>query len=224
MKIHSSLAFIIFVLSLLQSSLTAGFIPVKNASFEANTDLPYHNAHNYWIDDWQIVSSSGLSYIGGTHTFVGQSLLTPPATDGVNVAFQNDKGYLLQILDRTFQRGDNLELKVDIGWRLDVPDLPNYSIQIMAGNTILASYSEQSILVHGGWGTAVANYTFNEDQAGLIGEQLKIKLETRRDWRQINYDNVRLELTAVPEPNAVAGLLFIFSVGLAVRRTRVRLA
>ena len=104
-----------------------------------------------------------------TRSVVHSQRRTPPATDGVNVAFQNHRGYLSQVLERNFQHGDNFELKVDIGWRTDVPTLHEYAVQILAGSTVLASSGDQGILVRGGWATALTTYHFDNAHAGLVG-------------------------------------------------------
>lgn len=214
------------MLLLAPSSLTAGVISVKNFSFESNV-LPIipNEAIVYSIDDWQI-NLLPATYIpnAGTVRFF-TNWLSPTATDGVNVAFMNNNSYLLQVLDRTFQEGDSFELKVDVGWRTDVPLIfkPQYSIQILAGDIVLASSDDQAILVQGGWATATASYNYDLAHSGLVGLQLKLKLE-KLNSGQINFDNVRLQATAVPEPNSGIFLLFVSMLRFGLRRNRSTVA
>jgi hypothetical protein len=223
MKRQTVVALLLFAAISLPETLVAGFITVKNASFEANTDLPfsdYFGAHNYSVDDWQIIlMPSSFTPNGGTHRFFTDDWLDPGSTDGLNGAFLNNNAYLLQVLDRTFQANDSFELKVDIGWRTDVPWIHEYSIEIMAGNTVLASFSDQSILVQGGWATAVASYRYSSSNSNLLGEQLKLKLE-KKNTGQINFDNVRLELTSVPEPSVLLWTWSAATIGLVRFRKR----
>jgi hypothetical protein len=218
------IALLLFVAVSLPETVNAGFITVKNASFESNTDLPftdgYYGAHNYSVDDWQIIlMPASYTPNGGTHRFFTDDWLDPGATDGLSGAFLNNNAYLLQVLDRTFQANDSFELKVDIGWRNDVPWIHEYAIEILAGNTVLASFSDQSILVQGGWATAVASYNYSSSDSYLLGEQLKLKLE-KKNTGQINFDNVRLGLTSVPEPTSALGIWCISAFGLVHFRKR----
>jgi hypothetical protein len=211
------------MLILTSASLSAGFINVKNFSFESNVlpSLDPNEVHVYAIDDWQInLLPATYAPNGGTVRFF-TNWLSPTATDGLNVAFLNNNSYILQVLDRTFQQGDNFELKVDIGWRTDVPDIfkPQYSVQLLAGGSVLASSGDQAILVHGGWATATASYSYDLAHSGLVGEQLKLKLE-KLNSGQVNFDNVRLQATAVPEPNSAIWFVFMSMVRLSCRRNR----
>ncbi len=71
-------------------------------------------------------------------------------TDGGLVGFANNAS-LSQILTTNFDSSLNYQLTVDVGRRLDVA-ARSYSIQLLAGSTVLGTYSNVAGDA-GGWST-----------------------------------------------------------------------
>jgi len=107
---------------------------------------------------------------------------------------------------------------VDVGDRIDWDTFPGYSVALLAGSTVLAS--ESSLMPNNGWLTSTVNYTALAGNP-LLGTALTILLTT--GGTQVNFDNVRLDVSPVPEPETYALLLAgLGLVGFAVRRRHPR--
>ena len=167
------------------------------------------------------------------------SQFTGGIPDGDIYAYTNTAGNLSQTLAATLQADTDYTLTVATGWRADLPGLgfpvyPGYGIEIYAGATLIASdYSTELGGTGAGpagdsWKDVTATYTYDPGDAGLVGQALEIRLLGGPNGIdpnfptlavQTNYDNVRLDATAVPEPSSAA-LLGLGGLALILRRRK----
>jgi hypothetical protein len=184
-------------------------ITVDNASFEAQS-VPLNN-WAYGITDW--VTSGGI-YASGVWQ-PGTAYFTGGVTDGVNSAWL-DGGTAQQTLAATLQANSTYTLQVDVGDRKDVTFKP-YTVSLLAGSNVLAT--ESSLVPNNGFLTSVVSFTTLAANP-YLGQALSIRLTSGA--KQVNFDNVRLDVvtTAVPEPTSVA--LFLAGLGWMGMATRRR--
>jgi hypothetical protein len=202
-------------------------ISIQNASFEvvaANNPLaspcngPEFCAYNAgnpmpgWI-------------VSGTNASAGQfepssSYLSLPLPDGSIVAYINS-GSISQTLTGISLLPDSVyTLSVDVGRRFDVA-AANYSLNLMDGSNVFCTSGSNSN------GTITAGTFADITLTCATGATVPggfLGIELTGDGRQINFDNVQLNVTtdtvATPEPSALAltlpglflgGLLFLRS-------------
>jgi hypothetical protein len=156
--------------------------------------------------------------VGGTNASAGQfepssSYLSLPLPDGSIVAYINS-GSISQTLTGISLLPDSVyTLSVDVGRRFDVA-AANYSLNLLDGSNVFCTSGPNSN------GTISAG-TFTDitltcaTGATVPGGFLGIELTG--DGRQVNFDNVQLNVTtstvATPEPSALALTLPVLFVG-----------
>jgi hypothetical protein len=164
-------------------------VDIANPSFEE--DSIADGTWIYSITDWSVAGAGAWNPL--------DSYFSSGIPDGTNVAWINGSS-ISQTLDYVLIPSTLLTLSVDVGWRLYM-SMPGYEIQLWAGDTLLASESTTP-LVHGKFITAVLAYDVTDSDP--IGEQLTITLvNTNGSHPQVNFDNVRLDNHAVPEPSTL---------------------
>ena len=134
--------------------------------------------------------------------------------------FGNGAGQFSQTLSgTTLQTNTTYTLTVAVGNRNNLA-LPGYGIELWAGATKVAS--EYSITqggtgsdpADGTWSNVTATFTSGES---VVAGDLEIVLQSY--GTQVNYDNVSLDATIIPEP-ATLGLVAAFGgTILFIRRT-----
>ena len=122
-----------------------------------------------------------------------------------------DGGTISQILSDVLTANTLYTLSVSVGDRLDQP-FPGlgYSINLLAGSTVLASTSTP-VPLDGLFATATVQFQTFADHPNL-GAALQIQLITHTGG-QVNYDNVLLDAQGahvVPEPSG----MILFGTGL----------
>ncbi|MCC9603401.1 hypothetical protein LOC67_22860 [Stieleria sp. JC731] len=139
--------------------------------------------------------------------------------EGVNVAAignQSGSGSISQTLNLALQPHMRYSLMVDVGRRLDFP-FTTYSVELLAGSEVIATGSNVDPSA-GNFQLEELSFTTGETHA-QIGQDLGIRLTTNIAGGQVDFDNVRLNVSAIPEPSFFAfGLLS--SVVVATRRRR----
>jgi len=200
------------------SSVPAELFPgLNNPSFE--TAPAGVNVVKGTIDGWTVGGPNPSENVGsfnpGSVTPAPYTVSTP---DGIRAAYINTDAFILQDLDATVEDGYRYTLTVAVGNRANYPnqafDSPfpeKYLIDLRTGNNdILARYDGNGKPAEGEW----ADYTVSYDADGTFaGQTLRIVLSARQstntfleyyegnpDAFQINFDNVRIEKTAVPVP------------------------
>jgi hypothetical protein len=225
MKISTIIALLV-VSGFAVSSAQAASIFIQNHSFEDP------NAGNgiFIVSDssgppgWNIHGPTGA----GTRFFgvlnpSGTTLYTEPVPDGdnVGVVFLSTPGVaaggLEQILADTLQLNTQYTLRVDVGNIANDPNpphnafnfsgFPGYRIELLAGSTIVASDHNTLTISEGAFETSTILFStgsFHPNENQALGIRL---MNLNGGGIEVNFDNVRLDAIAVPEPSTVA-LLF----------------
>lgn len=184
------------VLNAVGGSASAGLLTVINPSFESQSLA---------VNAFTVGTLTGWSAPGVQGAFrPGPTIYTAGIPDGNNVAFSHTGGGTIsQILSDVLTANTLYTLSVNVGDRLDLT-FSGYSINLLAGSTVLASTSTP-VPLNGRFATATVQFQTLATHANL-GALLQIQLITTPGG-QVNYDNVRLDGTAVaavPEPASIA--------------------
>ena len=180
-------------------------LSITNPSFEST--VLADGANGVGITGWANTTGGAFNpLIGPTGHF------TNPIPDGFNTAWLNG-GSATQTLPSVLTADTTLTLRVDVGDRRDNV-FPGYSVALLAGNTVLGA--ESALLPSDGFLTSTVSYTALAGNH-LLGQPLKIRLTA--NGIQVNFDNVRLDVSPVPEPSSAAMLLAgLTLVGSLMRR------
>ena len=186
----------------------------------------------------------------GTEYFPGG---TPEGNNAALVFLAGDgsgEAGLQQMLSATLQAGQRYTLRVDVGniasgtslagssggagVFFNLNGLPGYRLDLMAGASVLASdvNSIGGTIPEGQFRTATLGFDAGAAAPALIGQALGIRLVNLKQPGtlaspniEVDFDNVRLDVSPVPEPSTLAlwlgGTLLI---GGAVARSRQRAA
>ncbi|TWU02037.1 PEP-CTERM sorting domain-containing protein [Neorhodopirellula pilleata] len=187
---------------------------------------------------------AGGTYYIGTLTPNPPTNFTNGASEGQRVAIafnffgsggQGEYG-LQQTLTETLQANTSYSLQVDIGniasgtaqngqfFNLD--GFSGYRVDLLAGGVLLAQDNNSlfGAIAEGQFGTSVVNFNTGTSHAQL-GETLQIRLVNLNQVDpsfpladlEVDFDNVRLNASAVPEPSSIA-VLGCLVCGWALRR------
>lgn len=113
-----------------------------------------------------------------------------------------------------FGTGAAFTLTVAIGERLNL-GAPTYTLELLNDGAAVAF--SQGTATAGNFTDLVTNFV-TTTETGLIGIRIT-GTNTSGGFRQANFDNVRLDIAAVPEPSTL-GLLGLTTVGIAAVRRR----
>ena len=189
----------------------ADTIAITNPSFE--TVDPLHplnqpcgagcsfNAGPGSIPGWTLTGAGGLFQPGTAGFF------TSPVPNGSIVAYDNG-GTISQVLSANLSANTTYALSVDVGRRVDAL-MTNFTIDLFAGNTLLNSLTVSNGTIAPG-SFALELLTFTTGANPLSGN-LAIAFSNPSPV-QVNYDNVMLTATSVPEP----GSLTLLAAGLGL--------
>jgi len=194
------------------TSTFANSIPITNASFE--TVDPLHplnqpcgtgcsfNSGPGSIPGWTLTGAGGLFQPGSAGFF------TSPLPNGSIVAYDNG-GTISQTLNATLSPNATYTLSLDVGRRVDA-GLTSFMIDLFAGNTLLSSITvSNSTIAPGSFAPELLTFTAGANPlAGNLGIAF-----VNPSPVQVNYDNVALNVTPVPEPGSLA--LLATGLGLA---------
>jgi hypothetical protein len=190
---------------------SAASIPITNFSFEDPPQADGGFTIGPVVTGWVVTGSSGVF-----NPTAGQ--LSQGPTDGLQVGYSNETGLgLSQTLTGVVLTANTLyTLKVDVQSRSDAATEKGSTLQLTtAGGFVLASNSVGPL-------PASTNFLLTTIFSPLpgdthFGQTLRIALVaagTQSDW-----DNVRLDATAVPEPATMfLGGIGLVAFGYAARR------
>ena len=190
--------------------MTAGAAPITvlNNSFELPDTATFNSGP---ITSW--VQSDNTSGVFEPASFAPAGAGFMAGVTGTQTAYINGNDqFIYQTLTDTLAVG-SYSLMVDVGDREDANN-PLYSIQLLAGATVLGSVTETNFATpNTGWVGATLNYSALAGN-GDLGQALRIQL-TKTGGGQVNFDNVRLSFTAAPNDAPEPGSLALVGLALA---------
>jgi hypothetical protein len=219
----SLLAIIPFALTL---SAEADLLVITNPSFEdpVTNGGTFSGATNSAPAGWTVYNTGATSserYFGvwnpsTTNTFPGGA----PAGVNVGVIFLENttnlaEAGLQQTLGDTLQLNTTYTLTIEVGNfaddnatdSFDFAGFPGYRIDLMAGSNTLASDLNTLTPGEGIFETSVVSFTTGSSHTDA-GQALAIRLvNLNGPGIEVNYDDVRLDASPVPEPSTTALLL-----------------
>lgn len=231
----------VFGLSVVSSSaVRAASLLILNPSFETPVTAP-----GTFVTD---AAPSGWSTYGNIHFFgravgvlnpASTTLYLDPAPQGANVGvvFLLDAGPavesgLVQTLADTLQTETRYVLTVAVGNiandanpphnSFDFAGFPGYRVDLLAGGTVIASDDNTLLPGEGRFLTSTVEISIGASHA-LAGQALGIRLVNLdgAEGIEVNFDDVRLEATPVPEPAGAASLFGLVALaGAVVARAR----
>jgi hypothetical protein len=159
------------------------------------------------------------------------AVYSPPGVpEGVNAAYMfsgwwNAFDYTLtQQLSDVLTADTVYTLQVDVGcpnWDGALLTL-DYRVDLLAGNTVVASDDDGLTFNGFGWQTSTVTYTALADNPDL-GQPLTIRLVNKANEvdDEVDWDNVRLDASPVPEPTSLLLAASLFGLGLRrIRRSK----
>ncbi len=235
---------VMFVAASFIDSAVAAPVTVINASFESQVIADGTFATSSAPMGWAVFGNLNLNNrTVGVLNPNSTTLYSGGATDGNNVGvifllddfgnqstFAGSEGGMQQTLTDTLQSWTRYTLTIDVGNianEVNFPHnqfafggFPGYRIDLLAGSNVIASDNNTLLPAEGMFSTSTIEFT--TDNSVAPGQQLGIRLVNLNQaiGIEVNFDNVRLDATAVPEPSTglaclLVGLLLGFK-----RRTR----
>ena len=213
------LLLLVVVLCCTTVSAFADTIPVTNPSFETVNPLNplnqpcgtgcFFNSGPGSIPGWTLTGAGGLFQPGTAGFF------TSPVPDGSIVAYDNG-GTISQTLSATLSANTTYALSVDVGRRVDA-GMTNFMIDLFAGSTLLDSLTvSNGTIAPGSFAPELLTFTTG---ANPLSGNLAIEFINPSPV-QVNYDNVTLSATPVPEPSSLALLAAGLGVAFVALRRR----
>lgn len=213
---------------------------IENPSFEnpASGPATFTEGATGWTisDAW--AGASGFRYYGvwnpeGTDSYVNGA----PDGDNVGVVFLINNfnptpGGLQQTLGSTLQLSTRYTLSVEVGnfapsgSEFNFTGFPGYRVELLAGGVVIASDDNTLAPAEGIFLTSTVTYTTGTSDP-LAGQSLGIRLlnlnqssvsPANASGIEVNFDDVRLDATAVPEPSG----LLLFGLGSVVALRMLR--
>lgn len=194
-------------------------IPIANHSFEnpvqqdnaytVNVMPGWTGAGTYWH-----VANPGDSWFPGTSAGSG----LPNPIDGINIAGINTGASIHQVLASVVQPSSVYSLTLLTGHRIGSP-FGSPTVRLLAGGQVLA----QAIPNAPGEGTFTSfQLTYASPQSGsMIGQPLRIEIQSSGTDAQVWIDNLNLNFVAVPEPSTITVGILSGMLAMLLRRRRV---
>lgn len=197
------------LLSLIANSAFATPVSINNASFESQ--VLSDGAYVVGIAGWS--NSSGGVFNATAAQFPGG------VPDGQNFAWLNG-GSASQTLTANLTANSEYTLSVGVGERLDSSvsyKFPGYSVSLLAGGHVLATESSLNP-PPGSFLTSTLHFTALSGNP-YLGQSLAIQLTA--NGTQVEFDNVRLNVSPVPEPEIYGMMLMgLGMMGFVARRRK----
>ena len=193
---------------LLTTGARADSVTIVNPSFETTNTLTPNCAgtgcaYNFSIPDWTIggINASAGSFQPGSSSIYFNTALP----DGSIVAFINTGSISQTLTGISLLANSVYTLSVDVGRRNDVAGV-NYSLNLLDGSNVFCSTpagSNNSSIAAGTFADITLTCATGATvPGGFLG------IELTGDGRQINFDNVQLDVTSstvsTPEPSVLA--------------------
>ncbi len=191
------------------------FISIENAGFEVPALEDGEFTVLQAIPGWQpydpdsLIAPDGTD-VGAFNPLVAQYPNDIPGGANVGYAFSVDPlgaGVvgLSQTLDELLHPGTSYSLQVEVGnptgidqFGTDYTGFPGYRVELLAGNTVLATDNSTLNIAEGTFGTSTVSYTAAATDP-FLGEQLGIRLinPVQGSGFEVDFDNVRLTATQI---------------------------
>ncbi len=220
----------------LPPAAAAVLLPITNSSFESPVTAPatFTGAQASGPTGWTVYNSgatNNLRFFGVWNPATTPSY-TNGAPDGANVGvvfLENIANFaeagLQQTLASTLQLSTQYTLTVEVGnfgpfagagW--DFTGFPGYRVDLFAGGTLIASDNNTLAPAEAEFLTSTVSFTTGASHANA-GQPLTIRLVNLNGPAgiEVNFDRVRLDAIAVPEPSS-AGLLGLTALFAITRR------
>lgn len=221
----------------------AAAITVNNHSFENPVTPPDSFIANVAPTGWSVFGSIdfGARAIGVLNPNTTLLYLDPvPHGANVGVTFLLDPGAavpsgLQQTLGATLQTNTTYTLTVEVGNLAFVPTpphnafnftgFPGYRVDLLAGGVVIASDNNTLLPGEGRFLTSTVQLSVGATHA-QAGQLLGIRLVNLDgpNGIEVNFDDVRLDATPIPEPAAATLGAAGFALGLALWRRRANRA
>lgn len=212
---------------LLSADATYAFtLNVVNPGFEADQLSDGGFTINSFEKGWRRLFTGGNAGVFNPPNTAYKGASTPGSsfelTQGENVAYTNGSE-IEQNLTAVLKPNFIYKLSVEVGQRLDAP-FPSTGafIELLAGSNVIASVNPISpIPSTGGFITTELTFT-SSGNSPLLGENLGIRLGSNDFGAfftgQVNFDNVSLRATPVPEPLGILGSGMALGFGVLMKR------
>ena len=177
--------------------------------------------------------AGSLLYPGGAPEGRNVGVVFLMDNPGNQSQFAGIESGLVQTLAATLQTNTRYTLTVEVGNM--APDtspnnnsfaftgFPGYRVDLLAGGQVIASDNNTLLPAEGTFLTSQFSLSIGASHA-LAGQSLGIRLVNLNaaPGIEVNFDNVRLDATAIPEPAAFACLFGTTTLTLALFRRRAR--
>ena len=219
--------------------LIAAPVSIFNSGFEDITGETPVNEFTFGpLNGWDLYDPGGITAGGAGGTFFIGTLTPDAPTNFTAGAAQGEYG-MQQTLSETLQTNTNYSLQVEIGniasgtaqsgTFFDLDGLPGYRVDLLAGGVLLSqdNSSLSGFIPEGEFATSTVSFNTGATHS-QIGQALQIRLVNLNQIDplfptanlEVDFDNVRLNASAVPEPS---GMIY-FAVGTMITLRRRRSA
>ncbi|NOY30101.1 MAG: PEP-CTERM sorting domain-containing protein [Planctomycetes bacterium] len=216
----------------------AALVTINNPSFESpvTPSATFSGGQTTGPTDWTVYNSGATNnerFFGVWNPSTTNSFVNG-APDGANVGvvfLENTTNLaeagLQQTLTATLQLSTQYTLTVDVGNFSDADGgpfnftgFPGYRVELFAGSTLIASDLNTLSPSEGIFETSVVSFATGISHANL-GQTLAIRLvNLNGPGIEVNFDNVRLDASPVPEPSTV-GLGVLGMMCVLLKRHRI---
>jgi hypothetical protein len=174
--VKTKLFLMLLLAGILSASAGAEEVAIINAGFE-DPSLGGNEYTGFAPPGW---SQIGSGEVGAWHVTVADfDPVVAPEGQNVGYAYQdgvtNMANGLAQVLAETLEDDKQYTLTVEVGnsWNYY---WPGYSVQLLAGGTIIAEDYNTVWPNYMKWDTSTVVYTYDPDDSGLVGQPLEIRL------------------------------------------------
>jgi hypothetical protein len=164
-------------------SVHAAPIPITNPSFE-QPSLPKGSFTIENITGWSVINT------GNPGVFNPSSTSFDSVPDGNQTLYSNS-ATVFQQLPATLAPNTTYTLRLQVGRRLDYTNFPGFTVELRAGNTVLASANQTMVPLPEPGKFVPLTLSFTTPSSVPQGQNLEIRLKSA--GAQTNFDNVTLD-------------------------------
>jgi hypothetical protein len=167
-------------------SVHAAPIPITNPSFEEPA-LPKGSFTIENITGWSVINT------GNPGVFNPSSTSFDSVPDGNQTLYSNS-ATVFQQLPATLAPNTTYTLRLQVGRRLDYTNFPGFTVELRAGNTVLASANQTMVPLPDPGKFVPLTLSFTTPSSVPQGQKLEIRLKSAGP--QTNFDNVTLDASS----------------------------